>query len=44
MEGISDSTFSVEISKRVSSSSTLSPAFLCHFVIVPEVIDSPIEA
>ncbi len=41
-DGISDSTLSVEISRRISSISTLSPTFLCHLVMVPLVIDSPI--
>jgi hypothetical protein len=40
--GISDSTLSVEISKRISSNAILSPTFLCHLVMVPVVIDSPI--
>src|SRR5688500_9690990 len=40
--GISDSTLSVEISRRIASSSITSPGRLCHLVMVPVVIDSPI--
>ena len=40
--GISASTLSVEISKRGSSRSTLSPTFLSHLVMVPSAMDSPI--
>src|SRR5580693_3504460 len=42
-DGISASTLSVEISKSGSSRSTLSPAFLSHFVIVPSKMLSPIR-
>src|SRR5258707_13982969 len=41
-EGISASTLSVEISKRGSSRSTLSPGFLSHLVMVPSKMLSPI--
>ena len=41
-EGISESTLSVPISKRVSSFSIDSPTFLYHSSIVPSVILSPI--
>src|ERR1700752_3694844 len=41
-EGISASTLSVEISKRGSSRSTLSPGFLSHLVIVPSKMLSPL--
>src|SRR5271168_1094349 len=41
-DGISASTLSVEISKSGSPRSTLSPAFLSHFVIVPSKMLSPI--
>src|SRR5262245_37593951 len=41
-DGISASTLSVEISKRGSSRSTLSPIFLIHRTMVPSAIDSPI--
>ena len=41
-EGTSESTLSVEISRIVSSFSTLSPTFFFHSVMVPSVIDSPI--
>ncbi|KUG25613.1 hypothetical protein ASZ90_004563 [hydrocarbon metagenome] len=30
------------ISKIISSFSTLSPSFLCHFIMVPSITDSPI--
>ena len=40
--GISESTLSVEISKRGSSRSTRSPTFLSHLVIVPSKMLSPI--
>src|SRR5262252_1489493 len=41
-EGISASTLSVEISKRGSSRSTLSPGFFSHLVMVPSKMLSPI--
>ena len=41
-EGTSVSTLSVEISNIVSSLSTLSPGCLCHFKMVPSIMDSPI--
>src|SRR5215469_7424570 len=41
-EGISASTLSVEISKRGSSRSILSPGFLSHLVMVPSKMLSPI--
>src|SRR6202008_3187 len=41
-DGISASTLSVEISKSGSSRSTLSPGFLCHLVLVPSKMLSPI--
>ena len=41
-EGISVSTLSVLISKIISSLFTLSPTFLCHFMIVPSFTLSPI--
>src|SRR5258705_5006420 len=41
-EGISASTLSVEISKRGSSRSTLSPGFLSHLVMVRSQMLSPI--
>ena len=40
-DGTSESTLSVETSKRTSSSSTASPTCLCHFVMVPSVTVSP---
>src|SRR3974390_3938721 len=41
-DGISASTLSVEISKRGSSRSTLSPGFFSHLVMVPSKMLSPI--
>src|SRR5690606_2788717 len=40
-DGTSESTLSVETSKRGSSSATVSPTCLNHFVIVPSVTVSP---
>ena len=40
-DGTSESTLSVETSTRSSSSSTLSPSCLSHFVMVPSTTDSP---
>ena len=40
-EGTSESTLSVETSKRTSSSATSSPTRLCHLVMVPSVTVSP---
>ena len=40
-EGISVSTLSVDTSSKGSSTSTLSPTFFSHWVMVPSVTDSP---
>src|SRR5579884_3604303 len=40
-EGTSESTLSVDTSKRTSSSSTGSPTFFIHLVMVPSVTVSP---
>ena len=40
-EGTSESTLSVETSKRTSSSAMVSPTCLNHLVMVPSVTDSP---
>ncbi len=42
-DGISESTLSVETSKRGSSRLTWSPTFLNHRVMIPSVTDSPSE-
>ena len=41
-DGISVSTLSVLISKKVSSFLIFSPVFLYHFIMVPSITDSPI--